>query len=72
LPSGLRGGGACFFYLASNQNVPGTRRRGRWRSERTLEHYLQEAFAMIALEQIPNHARDRVQSMAALAHTIFQ
>ena len=41
IPAGLRAGGATHHYLL-HLDVPRLRRRGRWASEKTLEHYLHE------------------------------
>ena len=71
LPSGLRGGGACYHLLHYNQNLPRTRRRGRWRAEKTLEHYLQQAFSLMALEALSQVQLYIIEKVAALAASIF-
>ena len=46
-PGGVRGAGATLHYLVE-RNVPELQRRGRWRSESSLDHYIQVAAAMQA------------------------
>ena len=50
LPAGLRGGGATHHWLV-HQDVPRLRRRGRWASERTLEHYLHDVVYALRLAE---------------------
>ena len=42
LPSSLRPGGATFYFREWNENLPRLQWRGRWRSFRMLETYIQE------------------------------
>ena len=67
---GLRGGGACFYY-GLDLNLPAVRRKGRWLQDATLEHYLQEGFALQALYQIPAHVKDNVTRLEALYEQFF-
>ena len=71
LPSGLRGGGACYHMLIFSQNLPRTRRRGRWTSEKTLEHYLQQAWSLMALESLSAAQQAMISAVARLAVSIF-
>lgn len=68
---GLRGGGAIWDMWAHQQNLPRTRRRGRWRQEATLEHYLQEGQALLAIEELPQGTRDSIEAVADLTTAVF-
>ncbi|CAE8601161.1 unnamed protein product [Polarella glacialis] len=50
-PGSLRAGGATHHFL-KYQDVPRLRRRGRWRVEGTLEHYVQEGLYALQLLQL--------------------
>ena len=69
LPAGLRGGGATEALL-TGLPLPELRRRGRWGSERTLEHYLQEAtYCCLRARQV--HGWGLVSALASLAPTLL-
>ena len=64
--AGLRGGGATFLYLLT-QNVPWIQRRGRWSSSRTLDHYLSEAATLISMTSWTLEAQRKVATLASRA-----
>ena len=69
-PGGCRGGGAVLHYLIFS-NVPWLRRRGRWKNEDTLEHYLQEAAYFVATTPLPRASLDLVTMRARLAEELI-
>ena len=71
LPSGLRGGGACYHMIQHEQNLSRTRRRGRWMSERTLEHYLQHPYSLMALQSLTSAQLRIIDATAALSESLF-
>lgn len=69
VPGGLRGGGAVEHYLTFN-NIPWLRRRGRWRGETSLEHYLQESTYFLSTQTLPNTAMERVALFADFMNSL--
>ena len=63
-PSGLRPGGVTHHFLI-HQNVPLLRRRGRWQSDRTLEHYLHEVIYAQQYVRMAPEIQARLQTIAA-------
>ena len=69
-PGSLRAGGATHHYLMF-QDVPRLRRRGRWRQEATLEHYVQEAVYALQLRQLDSSTMDRLQKLVSVAQQLL-
>ena len=65
-PGVLRGSGATFFYIAT-ENIPLLAWRGRWARVRTLEHYLQEVAAQVMLSEVSATCRARIKSLDDVA-----
>ena len=65
-PGCLRGSGATWFYMAT-EDLPRTAWRGRWRNQRTLEAYVQETAGQAFLANLSAPQRDRVTLLAAAA-----
>jgi hypothetical protein len=61
----LRPGGATALLL-NGMAVDQLRFRGRWRSEKTLEHYVQEAMSVRILGQLDAETTARIQALLAL------
>ena len=64
-PGVLRGSGATFFYIAT-ENIPLLAWRGRWARVRTLEHYLQEVAAQVMLSEVSATCRARIKRLHAV------
>jgi hypothetical protein len=56
----LRPGGATEFFRTSNGNVAALLYLGRWASQRSLSHYLQEAMSAITAAKVPNRAKPTI------------
>jgi len=69
-PGSLRAGGATHHYLTF-QDVPRLRRRGRWRQEATLEHYVQEAVCALQLQSLDPYTLQKLQKMVAIAQQLL-
>ena len=63
---GLRAGGATYFYLET-ENPAFVQRRGRWASQRSLDHYVQTAAAVLGTAAWSDVSRGKVERLAALA-----
>ena len=63
---GLRAGGATYFYLET-ENPAIVQRRGRWASQRSLDHYVQTAAAVLGTAAWSDVSRGKVERLAALA-----
>ena len=61
----LRGGG-CVDHFQWSQNLGATQFVGRWESQRTLLHYLQEALATTALYRLGGRRLAHIRRLAAL------
>jgi len=61
-PSSLRAGGATDL-LEQTGNLPLVRMRGRWLSERSLEHYVQEAMVTLVSQRITNEAEAKIEEV---------
>ena len=61
LPSSLRPGGATYLFRQWDENLPRLQWRGRWRSFRMLEIYVQELGALEVLVRFPLKVRHRAQ-----------
>eukprot|EP00971_Amphidinium_carterae_P154168 3057567-Amphidinium_carterae.1 len=70
VPSGLRGGGATHHFLM-HQDVPRLRRRGRWQTERTLQHYLHEVVYAQQQKHMPAAALELVSKWASLCSPLL-
>ncbi len=60
---GLRAGGATYFFLET-ENVPWVQRRGRWSSARSLDHYVQQATAVLTSASWAAESRAKVDTLA--------
>ena len=69
-PGSLRAGGATHHYLLY-QDVPRLRRRGRWRQEGTLEHYVQEAVYALQMLQLDDSTVDRLRRLVSIAQKLL-
>ena len=69
-PGSLRAGGATHHYLLY-QDVPRLRRRGRWRQESTLEHYVQEAVYALQLQQLDDSAVNRLNRLVNITQQLL-
>ena len=65
LPSSLRPGGATFLFRQWDENLPRVQWRGRWKSFRMLETYIQELGATEILVRFPPRVRCRVASLGS-------
>ena len=63
LPSSLRPGGATYLFRLWHENLPRLQWRGRWRSFRMLETYVQELGAAECFVRLPLSVRHRVVSL---------
>ena len=61
--AGLRGGGATFAYLET-ENVQWVQRRGRWQSPKSLDHYLGASAALLSTATWSDDAEERVAVLA--------
>jgi len=67
---GLRGGGAV-AHFQRHQNLGLLQFRGRWETQRSLQHYLQEGFGLLQFARLPSDARELVRHLASLAPMII-
>lgn len=65
-PSGLRPGGATHHYSV-HQDLPRLRRKGRWQTDRTLEHYLHEVVYALQYTKVPGDVEAALKSIARAA-----
>ena len=65
-PGCFRAGGATFAFL-TGCGISRIRIRGRWTSERTLEHYIQEGNCMLALKNTSEATRRMLPECARVA-----
>ena len=68
---GLRAGGATYNFLVT-ENVQAIQRRGRWKSLKTLEHYLQEGTALLASSRWSDETKYRIDKLADSLPGIFR
>ena len=64
-PASVRAGGAT-QHIQRHQNVPLLMHIGRWLNVRSLENYLQEAVASIALQAVSDEVAARMEKLANL------
>eukprot|EP00971_Amphidinium_carterae_P103364 2046385-Amphidinium_carterae.1 len=64
--STLRGGGAV-WHIQQSQSIAMLQWRGRWSSERSVQHYLQLGLAATALASLSPSTRAKVEALANLA-----
>ena len=64
-PASLRAGGAT-QHVQTHQNVPLLMHICRWRNVRSLEHYLQEAVAYLAMQTVSASVTRRIEQLANL------
>ena len=64
-PSSLRPGGATYLFRLWDENLPRLQRRGRWRSFRMLEIYVQELGATAVMIRFSPKVRLRVQGLGS-------
>eukprot|EP00971_Amphidinium_carterae_P312260 6206521-Amphidinium_carterae.1 len=62
----LRGGGAV-HHIQQCQSIALLQWKGRWTTERSVQHYLQVGLAATALAAISPHAKQLIDALAALA-----
>ena len=67
---GLRGGGATFLYVQTN-DVMLVQRRGRWASLKSLDHYVQEGATLLSVNAWSVEAKFRVSKLAATLPPLF-
>jgi hypothetical protein len=70
-PARLRAGGATHLFLCT-QDIALVKWRGRWVSDRTLEHYLQEMGSASFITTLPEATRDRIASYAARTRQLLE
>ena len=70
-PAGLRAGGATHLFTSGRMDVSRIKYRGRWASLSTLEHYIQEASAQLALMRLDSWTVDRLLKIRA-AGSVFE
>ncbi len=70
-PDGLRAGGTTHLFL-STQDIALVKWRGRWVSDRTLEHYLQEMGSASFITTLPEAARGRIAAYAAQTRQLLE
>ena len=63
---GPRAGGAIYFYMETD-NPALVQRRSRWASQRSLDHYVQTAAAVLGSAAWSDVSRGKVEGLAALA-----
>ena len=68
-PASLRPGGALFLF-GQRHSLMEVMFRGRWDNVRTLQHYLQEGFAGLALHRVPRARQAVVAELASLLPAI--
>ena len=61
VPSSLRAGGATYKFAVESLDIGRLQYRGRWSSARTLQHYLQEAGAILAMLRLEDQALKRLE-----------
>ena len=59
-PASLRAGGATFLFVSGSLDIGRIQYRGRWASLSTLQHYLQEASAQLAMLQLSDPTVQRL------------
>ena len=69
-PGSIRGSGATYFYLLT-EDVARIQWRGRWRRLETVEFYLQEVAARTLINDLPSGARGRVLHLSQVSHSIL-
>ena len=69
-PGSIRGSGATYFYLLT-EDVARIQWRGRWRRLETVEFYLQEVAARTLINDLPDSARERVLRLSHFSHSIL-
>ena len=67
---GIRAGGATYLYLKT-ENVGLVQRKGRWRSARTLEHYIQEGAAILSAARWPPEVHAKIDKLARSLPGLF-
>ncbi len=70
-PAGLRAGGATHKFVTNALDIGRLKYRGRWASLNTLEHYLQEASAQLAMLQLEDSVLTRLSGICDRA-VVFQ
>eukprot|EP00971_Amphidinium_carterae_P027941 550326-Amphidinium_carterae.1 len=67
----LRGGGAV-FHIQACQSIALLQWKGRWTTERSVQHYLQVGLAASALAAVPASTRERISALADLAPLLLR
>ena len=71
VPASLRAGGTTHLFLTT-QDISLVKRRGRWVSDRTLEHYLQEMGAASLLASVADATRRRISVYASRTRLLLE
>ena len=69
-PGAIRGSGATYFYLIT-EDVARIQWRGRWRRLETVEFYLQEVAARTLINDLPAESRECVLSFSAASSAVL-
>ena len=69
-PGSLRGSGATFLYLAT-EDIPMICWRGRWARMKTLEFYLQEVAAQVLLTSLPASVQSKIARLSSACPQLF-
>ena len=64
LPSSLRPGAATHFFELWGENLPRLLWRGRWASQRTLEHYVQEIVSAQVLMRVETSKVEKIHKLS--------
>ena len=70
-PASLRAGGAVGAFVRGEASVADLRFRGRWDSDKTLSHYLQEGIAALAVCAIPSESQIRCMELSRLCEPLL-
>ena len=70
-PASVRAGAATEIWIRTF-NAGLIQRKGRWASERSLRHYLQQAAATLALQRLGTPLRSQLQQLAAQLPALLQ
>ena len=71
-PSSFRPGGATHLFQSWGEDLRRLQWRGRWCSERMLEHYVQELQGIQILASLPQRTRTRLRTIADLFDSVLR
>ena len=69
-PACLKAGGATYDYL-THFSVPRLRLKGRWSSDKSLDHYVQESTALMISESFPEAALARARPLSLFCFSLL-